>query len=221
MRAVQFRALRDTRPQPLALGWPSIVGALSDHAVRDDKTQGALWSPVDYRPGTTRANGNVSQVFAFVADLDGQPLDAVRDRLVGREWHAYTTHSHRSDKPSWHVVLPLASPVKGSDWRRAWLTIRSWLRAGDEQTCDASRAYFLPQRHPSRDAQVDGGRGLWLDWQELPSVELPPRTTRTHVPGRGIVVNWDDVEEPAELMGLQGRDLVVASLTYLRRLRAA
>lgn len=221
MRAVRFPGLRDTRPTHLAAGWPALVQALSAHAVREDKTAGDLWSPVEYKTGTTRGNRNVGRVFAFVADLDGMELDDLRPRLAGLEWHAYTTYSHSDAKPSWHVVVPLAAPVSAVEWRRAWLTIRQHLRAGDEATCDPSRAYFLPQRHPDRDAYVEHGDGLWLDWTALPPVDAPSRVTRQYVPGLGVVVNWDDVEEPAELMGLEGQELLVASLQYLRKLRAA
>lgn len=221
MRTVRFPGLRDTRPLPLAAGWPAVVDALSHHAVREDKTLGALWSPVEYKSGTTRANRNVARVFAFVADLDGATLDALRPRLTGREWHAYTTHSHSPAKPSWHVVLPLAQPVAAANWRHAWLTIRAWLRAGDEQTCDASRAYFLPQRHPDREALVDHGYGLWLDWRDLPAVDAPKRTTRSYVPGRGYVVEWDDIEGLPELAGLEDKELLDAALRYVLKLRAA
>ena len=220
MRAVQFPGLRDTRPQHLAAGWPALVEQLSHHAVREDKLQGSLWSPVDYRPGTTRSNRNVTQVHAFVADLDGTNLDAVSSRLAGLEWHAYTTYSHRGDKPSWHVVVPLASPVAAPDWRRAWLTIRQHLRAGDEQTCDASRAYFLPQRHPDREAHIAHSFGAWLDWRDLPAVDVPSRVSRQIVPGQGVVINWDDVEEPAELMGLEGQELLDAALKYVLKMRS-
>lgn len=225
MRAVRFPTLRDTRPSHLAAGWPAVRQALSHHAVREDKLRGALWSPVEYQPNTTRRNGNVKRVFAFVVDLDGVALDALRPRLRGLEWHAYTTYSHSPDKPSWHVVLPLAQPVAAREWRRAWLTIRAWLGMGDEQTCDASRAYFLPQRHPDREAEVECGIGLWLDWRDLPKVEAPSMY-RASAPGSHAAdLDWDDVEIPAELEGLEGQDLIHAALAYvedmLDRLRAA
>lgn len=225
MRAVRFPGLRDTRPTHFAAGWPALRQALSEHAVRDDKLRGALWSPVDYRPGTTRANRNVSRVFAFVADLDGIPLDDIRGRLAGLEWHAYTTYSHSPDKPSWHVVLPLDTPVAARDWRRAWLTIRAWLKMGDEQTCDASRAYFIPQRHPDRVAEVDSRFGSWLDWRDLPQVAAPAGTPFFTPGAHGPDIDWDDVEIPPELVGLEGQELIHAALAYvedmLDRLRAA
>lgn len=225
MRAVRFPSLRDTHPSHLAAGWPAVRQALSQHTPRDDKLRGALWSPVEYQPGTTRANSNVKRVFAFVADLDGIALDDLRPRLAGWEWHAYTTYSHCADKPSWHVVLPLAAPVAARDWRRAWLTIRAWLGMGDEQTCDASRAYFLPQRHPDRAADTDSGYGLWLDWRNLPKVDAPSVHRAAPPGGHGPNIDWDDVEIPAELAGLEGQDLIDAALVYvedmLDRLRAA
>lgn len=218
MRAVRFAHLRDTRPLPLAQGWPALRDALSTHAIREDKLAGPLWSPVDYRPGTFRANRNIERVHAFVADLDGMALDDLRPRLAGREWLAYTTHGHRADKPSWHVVLPLAQPVESADWRRAWTTIRAWLRAGDEQTCDASRAYFLPQHNPDRDCEVAYSDGAWLDWRELPVVDVAQRVRREYVKGKGVVTHWDDVEEPAELVGLEGMELRDAALKYVEGL---
>jgi hypothetical protein len=218
---VQFGGLRDVRPQVYANGWPQLSQALSRHHVREDKTSGGLWSPVTYKAGTTRGNNNVEYVYAFVADLDGIPLDAVRPRLAGLEWHAYTTHSHTDSKPSWHVVIPLAQPVKATQWRTVWSTIRAHLKVGDESTCDASRAYFLPQRHPSRTAAVESSYGAWLDWTTLPRVAAAPRTARRTLPNGKTIIEWDDVEEPAELVGLTGNELITTALTYLRRIRAA
>lgn len=221
MRGVQFGGLRDVRPHPFAHGWPQLQQALSNHEVRRDKAAGGLWSPVTYKAGTTRSNGNVEYVYAFVADLDGIPLETLRPRLAGLEWHAYTTHSHSDTKPSWHVVIPLLTPVHASQWRTVWATIRAHFKVGDEVTCDASRAYFLPQRHPSRQAATASGVGAWLDWTALPRVQAASRTSRRTLPNGKTVIDWDDVEEPAELVGLTGTELITTALHYLRRIRAA
>ena len=108
--AVRFASVKRTQPEPLAATWPELVAALSEHAERAEKLAGALWSPVTYCDGARRSLAGVDRVHAFVADLDGHDLDAVRPHLDGLAFVAYTLHP--TINPPWgSPTTPKASQI--------------------------------------------------------------------------------------------------------------
>lgn len=221
--AVSFSGLRSVIPRPFASDCASLLRFLGDrdnHMRNIDKSSHWLWSPVSYKPGKTRRNSNVSTVNAYVLDLDGVHLDAVRDKLVGLEWVAYSTWSHSPEKPSFHVVLPLAAPVSADAWPATWRKIDAMFGSvGDKAASDPSRAYFAPQHHPIRPFEVERGHGMWLDVRGAPAV---PPVRAPESASRRVYADAVDVNA---LNGLEGAELAKAGVaiidSLLNNLRAA
>jgi len=133
--AVLFANTKSIHPKPFASSWEQLKELLSFHEENPVKASGALWSPVEYDPGTTRGNKNVRMMEAFVVDMDGEAFDHAR--LDGLEWFAYSTYSHRLDDPHYHLVLPLAEKVPASLWRAVWAELHDRIGlVGDPQTKD-------------------------------------------------------------------------------------
>lgn len=223
--AVSFSGVRSTTPHPFADHHTTLLSKLGNphnHLARTNKLTHALWSPVTYKPNTTRRNANVSAVNAYVLDLDGIHLDAVRDLLVGLEWVAYSTWSHSPQKPSFHVVLPLVTPVAADAWPATWRKIDALFGSvGDPAAKDPSRAYFCPQHHPDRAFHVERGFGRLLDVRGLPAVPMVRKPKAESLSHR----TYGDAADFTTLDGLEGAALAAAGIaiidSILNDLRAA
>lgn len=163
-----FENKYDERPVRFDLSWQSLSQRLCQYDERQTK-DGRAWSPVTYRPGTTRGKENVEQVHALVLDIDHSVLPV--DLLGTFEYVAHTTFSHASDDPRWRVVLPLTHPVEGEDWPNFWLRANSYFGGCvDPQTKDRSRIFFLPSCMPGALHEAKQQHGLLLDPSSLPDV---------------------------------------------------
>ena len=91
VRAVRFDFVKAVVPKPLAGSWVQLSAQLCQSKETRKKDRRALWSPVIYKPDTTRANRNVEAVTCLVIDMDGEAFDHAR--LDGLEYMAYTTWS--------------------------------------------------------------------------------------------------------------------------------
>lgn len=176
-----FSDEKGTTPKRHVLPWSKFVQRFSHHESRSTKEGTGCWSPVSYKPRTTRGKANVDRVYALVLDVDH--ADLPRDRLDGLAWIAHTTYRHSPTAPRWRVVIPLAKPVAGDEdhWPEVWQ--RAHARFGacmDEQCKDASRIYFLPSCPPDSEPQVESHDGAPLDPDSLPPVpKLAPSPRRT------------------------------------------
>jgi hypothetical protein len=83
VRAVRFDYVKAVVPKEFAGSWVQLFCRLSIRKETRRKDQRALWSPVIYKPGTTRANRNVEAVTCLVVDMDGEAFDHARLGWVG------------------------------------------------------------------------------------------------------------------------------------------
>jgi hypothetical protein len=82
VRAVRFDFVKAVVPKPLADSWAHLSSQLLVSKETRKKDRRALWSPVIYAPGTTRANRNVDAVTCLVIDMDGEAFDHALDWSV-------------------------------------------------------------------------------------------------------------------------------------------
>jgi hypothetical protein len=175
VRAVMFDYTRAVVPKQFATSWVQLFARLSIRKETHRKDQRALWSPVIYTPGTTRANRNVQAVTCLVVDMDGEAFDHAR--LDGLEWMAYTTWSHRPGDEHWHLVLPLKHPVPADRWGEVWTRLHERINVvGDPATKDPARIFYLPQYQYGRTPDRKIGHGEFLD-AELGELFVAPRFT--------------------------------------------
>jgi hypothetical protein len=226
--AVLFKNVKSIYPKPLASSWEQLRDLLAFHEENAVKTDGALWSPVEYYPSTTRGNRNVRFIEALVVDMDGESFREAR--LDGLEWFAYSTYSHSDSDPHYHLVLPLAERVPASLWRAVWQGLHERLNlVGDPQTKDPARLFYLPQHAPGETFEFHEGRGVLLDtdfsWDVVEQFKpvqshqvLQPRARRHE----SVLLSeawWNEPSDLSRWDGLKGRDLHDAMRAEFRALR--
>jgi putative DNA primase/helicase len=173
-----FENKDDNHPARHELAWHAFAQRLCRYDERPAK-DGRAWSPVTYLPGTTRGKAGVDQVYALVLDIDHAPLPL--DLLGGWEYVAHTTFRHTPEVPRWRAVLPLSSPVVGTDWPAFWLRANAFFGGCvDPATKDSSRIFYLPSCPPGAQHEVKQQHGALLDPDELPAVPAykPPTVQR-------------------------------------------
>jgi hypothetical protein len=226
MIATWFASLKHTTPQPFAATWDELCALLSQHRVAESKHAGSLWSPAVYTPGARRGIAGVDSLSVFVADLDGESLDALLPRVDGLDWIATTTWSHTPDDPHWHFVLRLDRSVAADDWRATWRALHAHLGiVGDPQTSDASRIYFMPQHAPGAAFEVVVGEGAPI---KVPAVSGEPvrrKAGRRVEPRRSRPRFLDEAwwREPQDLSRFAGKsqaEKAAMLLAEFRELRA-
>jgi len=210
VRAVRFDYTKAVVPKPFAGSWAQLFCRLAIRKETRRKDQRALWSPVIYAPGTTRANRNVQAVTCLVVDMDGEAFDHAR--LDGLEWMAYTTWSHRPGDEHWHLVLPLKHPVPADRWGEVWTELHERINVvGDPATKDPARIFYLPQYQPGRSPDRKLGHGEFLD-AKLGELFVAPRfavssTMPKAVQGARKVHYWQNESwwnEPQDLSRFAG-----------------
>jgi putative DNA primase/helicase len=227
--AVLFKDVKSIYPKRFASSWEQLKELLSFHEENAVKDAGALWSPVEYDPGTTRGNRNVRFIEALVVDMDSEAFDNAR--LDDLEWFAYSTYSHRLDDPHYHLVLPLAEKVPASLWRVVWQELHDRIGlVGDPQTKDPARIFYLPQHAPDQPFEFHEGHGALLDSSFRLDVEpvinpVSRRSKQVRQPRSVAVRNdflsdawWDEPTEP-RWPGLTGKALYSAMLDDFVALR--
>jgi len=142
--------------------------AMAEIAWNDVKKEGACFSPVRYKPGTTRKKVNVEAVTAYVVDLDGIPSEFVEALFSGlaadgiRHW-GWTTWGHgwKTTGECWRIVIPFACPVEVTEglWGAVWSRLNEALCGGlnDTTTTDECRLHFYA-RAPHLVGDADGHR---------------------------------------------------------------
>lgn len=175
---VFFSGITDTRPaQGEERTWDELKRLLTTHKVRTEKG-GPLYSPVAYRPESTRGTAGVLWVSCLVLDFD----DGLPERRVRQRWHAlayiaHTTHGHRKGAPRWRVLFPLARPVPAAEWPATWDALVAHLGVSPDPACrDAARMWYLPTHPPDQDPSSVVHEGAPLD----PTPIMHPET---HEPG--------------------------------------
>jgi hypothetical protein len=186
-----FKHKRDTTPRPFHTSWAKLKAHLLRPPDERNDKDGPLWSPARYRHGHAyRLGKNVEVVTALALDIDGDDLPL--DRLVGLEYVAHTTYSHKLIDPKhnphgdgrWRLVIPLTREVAAHDWRDVHVRARAHFGSSTDRKCkDPSRIYFLPSCPPGHhgDWTVSIGDGRALDPDELLDVPTAahPRQAQT------------------------------------------
>jgi putative DNA primase/helicase len=235
---VYFDSVKSVQPKPFASNWVDLKERLMHHEENANKSDGALWSPVEYYPGRTRGNTAVRFIEALVVDMDGESF--ANANLDGFEYLSYSTYSHRLDNPHYHLVLPLAERVPASLWRVVWEELHERLNLdGDPATKDPARIFYLPQHSPDQPWEFHEQSGKFIDTNfeyELPPNPTPASPRQSAQPRRKRTVQvemddawWDAAAPMPQYDGLEGKalwqamakDFRVLYSAYLESLRSA
>jgi P4 family phage/plasmid primase-like protien len=173
--------------------WPQLATMLSEHERRSDKDcQG--WSPITYKPGTTRANKNVVEVSAVGADFDHKSVEDYQDiraqvEGLGLTYTMYSTWSCEPDELAFRMVIPFTKPVPAAQWSDVWHRVNEHVFGGqsDPQTKDTSRMFFRPACPPDGLPFAYHHDGLALDPDKLPAAAYTAPEQRNGTVGKGTV----------------------------------
>jgi len=161
--AVGFDSVASVQPYPLTETWDALVAVLKVHREQESKEDGNLWSPVSYHDGATRGLGGVDKVEAFVLDVDEVGLAALRPRLNGLAYIAYSTWSFGS-LSGINVVVPFAQAVAVWKWSAMWGVCHDYFgRLGEVSCRDASRIFYRPHHAVGAQYFVEVGCGDYLE----------------------------------------------------------
>jgi len=213
---VYFDSVKSVQPKPFASNWDDLKKRLMHHEENPHKSDGALWSPVEYYQGRTRGNTAVRSIEALVVDMDGESF--ANADLDGYEYLAYSTYSHRLDNPHYHLVLPLAEPVPAGLWRAVWGELHQRLNLqGDPATKDPARIFYLPQHAPDQPFEFHEQSGKFIDtnFQYEPAPNPTPASPRQSAqPRRKRTVRfemddawWDSAKPMTQYSHLEGHAL--------------
>ena len=158
MIAVTYPSLFKTTPDAKVESWDALVDLLSVHRENGDKERAPMWSPVTLADGGKRCNAAIVAVNALVVDVDGgTAFEVAKQRVAGRDWVAYSTHSHTPETPRFHLVVRLDEPISGDRWAKEYDRIRGDIGFGDVLRAPC-HSYFLPQHRPNAEWFVEAGR---------------------------------------------------------------
>ena len=213
---VYFDSVKSVQPKPFATNWDDIKERLMHHEENTNKSDGSLWSPVEYHQGRTRGNTAVRFIEALVVDMDGESF--ANANLDGYEYLAYSTYSHRLDDPHYHLVLPLAERVPAGLWRSVWGELHERLNLqGDPATKDPARIFYLPQHAPDQpwEFHEQSGKFIDTDFEYEPTPNPTPASPRQSAqPQRRRTIRvemddawWDSAKPMTQYSHLEGHAL--------------
>lgn len=157
MIAVTYPSLFKTTPDAKVESWDALVDLLSVHRENGDKERAPMWSPVTIADGGKRSNAAIVAVNALVVDVDGgTAFEVAKQRVAGRDWVAYSTHSHTPETPRFHLVVRLDEPISGDRWAKEYDRIRAGIDFGDVLRAPC-HSYFLPQHRPDAEWFIEVG----------------------------------------------------------------
>jgi len=158
----------DTSPQPYEFAsWEAFCQWFTTVQATDlKKEEGRIggWSPVVYKPGTSRAAENTVEITVMVLDLDEGDYSGIPERMAGLSWCIAPTYSHAPDggKEKYRIAIQLVEPVPAADWKRVWGSI-SYMVGPVDKTCkDTSRLYYQPFAPTAQQGKTIQGEPL--DW---------------------------------------------------------
>lgn len=120
------------------------------------KKDAELISPAVYKAGTTRANKNVTAWAGWCAVdvddliLDGDVKDVVDNWCGAWRYICYSTASSKEHHPKFRIVFPVSRDIRSEEIKHFWHALNTHLdSAGDIQTKDLSRMYYVPATYDS------------------------------------------------------------------------
>jgi KaiC/GvpD/RAD55 family RecA-like ATPase len=101
-----------------------------------------------------RNRENCIEVTALMLDYDDESSVApVWDRAKEFDAVIHSTHSHTDEKPKFRLAVPLSRPVPAAEWPEFWNAAAARFGGKPDQAAkDCSRAWFVPCKHPDREA---------------------------------------------------------------------
>ena len=192
-RVSRFASTYDARPSGVLVELDALVRALTVFrpTVADDKTGLPAWSPAWYPPDTeARGKTRVDSVSCLVLDFDDGTTCSHAMEFAATQRRAvigHTSWSHGIDGDRFRLVFPLARPVPGEQWTRAWQWALSWWDehkppgAGcpDRSCSDASRIFYVPAYRVAQKRFAWSIEGALLD---VPWHDVMPEPPRPKVP---------------------------------------
>lgn len=123
------------------------------HEYPDAIKEPSKTNPVPYYH---RKNRNVTHWAGWAAvdvddiEIHGDVKDVV-DRMCGSyRYVCYSTASSQSDKPKFRIVFQLSRDIEQQQIKHFWFALNTYLdSAGDRQTKDLSRMYYVPATYDS------------------------------------------------------------------------
>ena len=187
------------------LTWDELTTVLalgSTHWPKEDvKKKLPGWSPVRLRADEDgvyrRRAALVEHASLLVLDLDsGDVPTQVEAAVDGVQAIVHTTWSCTPEHPTYRVIVALEAPVPVLKWPAVWAAGARWAAARgvrvDPAAKDACRLYYLPARHPERNAWSMCSEGAPLSWRRLltdypaPTVAPVPFSSRRQINQRGL-----------------------------------
>lgn len=123
--------------------------------ITDNTCSSALtvWSPMVFKPGTTRASKNFDHTSFMVFDFDsGYTLEEAKIEFAGVKHIIATTRNHQREKHGlvcdrFRVICPLDKPISNpTEYQKIWdfysNSISGLFPHNDQQTKDLARIYF-------------------------------------------------------------------------------
>lgn len=205
---------KDTH-QSVDESWEDVQARLSTHIRLQNKDRAWGFGPYALAPPPKPCNRHqdererytphrcdicVESLTLAVFDADtGTPEDISRTETAlaaldcARLW--YSTHSHRQDKPSYRLVLPLSKPVAPESWPAFRLgVIRRFEIPCDVNKCSGkSHFYFAPSCRPQEANPVFWtAGGKFLDVDSISLVQPKPKVQFATLAG----FDWTPPAEP-------------------------
>jgi hypothetical protein len=142
--------------------------------LKKGKKDAELISPAVYEAGTTRANKNVTAWAGWCAvDVDDLTIDDdvkdVVDNWCG-DWRyiCYSTASSKEHQPKFRIVFPVSRDIGSEEIGHFWHALNTHLdSAGDRQTKDLSRMYYVPATYESAFNFIFSGGSVPIDVDDL------------------------------------------------------
>lgn len=154
-----FSSVKDSEPKPFTMPLEKLLG--TQHQVVQRKEDAQLFSPVQYKEGTSRGKRNVEKVFALVFDIDGCRSEDLQQCLLSlKPWAfvAYTSFSHDNAVGEWNgrILLPLVQPIPQSSFSKTYAAFeQNYIIGADPNAKDISRLFYLPSTTEARIAHAN------------------------------------------------------------------
>lgn len=181
--------------------WANLLDRFRTHALRPAK-DGAAFSFVRLKSGTTRASANVECLSAVVLDIDdGTPLEEIVTQVRDYEFLSVSTHSHTLGHPKYRMIFPLGRDVLPARWPQVFQSVNQLIGGhADPATKDSARLYYFPSCPIERkgDAFFHHNSGEWLDPDKLLKPRAAPRNAfasaaeENYPFGAGIISSPDE-----------------------------
>ena len=163
-----------------SIDWPGIL-ALVDDPQHVDKSRAQWLIPSTVPTRSFRRQEAEGAFWLLVADLDADPpsqqrvVDVLETEIVGgADFEVYSSRSATVERPKKRILIPLARPLSGADWRLAQEVLNDLLQqhgiAPDRATERCGQLCYLPNRgvfYESASARTGARFNPLATWADL------------------------------------------------------